>query len=345
MRCLPDTGLQHQSQTNIGCLIKLADEGRVTVYLVDITRLEIKAQIAELLEEANLRIQDFKKKASILFSVEKFRTAFNDFDGQKQGEEVWGAVEKFFVEAKVKFIEGKVASIERVFESYFGRKPPFGGGAKKSEFPDAFVIDALAQSCATSGEMIYVVSGDGDFEKACELHDKLIHLKDIQEFVALVLEADSKLADLAEAELEKRTSEIESAIKEAFVDGGFWLSDREGNVDKAVVRDTTLHEVSLVDVWEEQIGGAQATFEGRIEIEFDADVNYKDYDTSVWDHEDSRYLWLDTICETVHGKVVLIPFEVSILFDPSDKEFFDIHGLLLNNGDAIEVTLDESDDH
>ncbi len=170
-------------------LIKLADKGRVTVYLVDITQREIKTQIEELLEEAKLRFQDFKKKASILFSVEKFRAAFKDFDGEKQGEEVWGGVEKFIADAKVKVIPGKIASIERVFESYFGRKAPFGGGAKKSEFPDAFVIDTLAQWCATSDEMMYVVSGDGDFEKACSSHDKLIHLKDIQEFVALVLEA------------------------------------------------------------------------------------------------------------------------------------------------------------
>jgi hypothetical protein len=33
----------------------------------------------------------------------------------------------------------------------------------------------------------------------------------------------------------------------------------------------------------------------------------------------------------------LIPFEISILFDPSDEQSFDLHELFLNNGEAIEV--------
>jgi hypothetical protein len=41
----------------------------------------------------------------------------------------------------------------------------------------------------------------------------------------------------------------------------------------------------------------------------------------------------------------LFPFEVSILFDPSDEGSFDIHELRLNSGDAIEVTIDEEDLH
>jgi len=55
-----------------------------------------------------------------------------------------------------------------------------------------------------------------------------------------------------------------------------------------------------------------------------------------------EYLWLDSVAETI-GNTVLISFEVSILFEPVDEQFFEIDEWLLNKGEAIEVTREEND--
>jgi hypothetical protein len=51
--------------------------------------------------------------------------------------------------------------LEKLFHDYFERVPPFSDG-KKSEFPDAAVVDALKNFASQKGKKIYVVSGDPD---------------------------------------------------------------------------------------------------------------------------------------------------------------------------------------
>ncbi len=49
-----------------------------------------------------------------------------------------------------------------IMDAYFGTKPPFGEGKKKSEFPDAFAAQALEDWCKAKEQKMVVVSGDGD---------------------------------------------------------------------------------------------------------------------------------------------------------------------------------------
>ena len=60
-----------------------------------------------------------------------------------------------------------------VFEKYFATKPPFGTENKKSEFPDAFVVNGLVEWTQKNAEPLYVISGDKPFQNACQPHKTL----------------------------------------------------------------------------------------------------------------------------------------------------------------------------
>jgi hypothetical protein len=69
-----------------------------------------------------------------------------DFKPQKSkalAEELWKRVERELKDAGVEIIMATEMDAGPIFESYFDRKPPFGTGEKRKEFPDAFVVAAL----------------------------------------------------------------------------------------------------------------------------------------------------------------------------------------------------------
>ncbi|TAT88237.1 hypothetical protein ELI54_08465 [Rhizobium ruizarguesonis] len=56
----------------------------------------------------------------------------------------------------------------KIFDAYFAVEPPFGAGAKKSEFPDALALFALEDVAAKRGKDIIIVSKDKDWKAYCE---------------------------------------------------------------------------------------------------------------------------------------------------------------------------------
>ena len=54
--------------------------------------------------------------------------------------------------------QGKVVRHMRALPHGEGKRPPFGGGKKKTEFSDAFTIEAIEAWYKENDERIYVVS-------------------------------------------------------------------------------------------------------------------------------------------------------------------------------------------
>src|SRR5207249_3278369 len=69
-------------------------------------------------------------------------------------------------------------NVSAVFDDYFSVQPPFGTGKKKSEFPDAFAAHALRAWCKANGQIMHVVSGDGDWESVCAAVPEFIFKKE-----------------------------------------------------------------------------------------------------------------------------------------------------------------------
>ena len=76
-----------------------------------------------------------------------------------------------------------VGNLEDAVEWYFKKEPPFSDPKKPKEFPDAFVLSALEYYHKEHKANIAVVSGDGDFSKACTLRRFIVHFSSLDEYI------------------------------------------------------------------------------------------------------------------------------------------------------------------
>lgn len=75
--------------------------------------------------------------------------------------------------------EGRL-NVNKLLESYFSSKPPFGiTAAKKSEFPDAIALQSLENWADDEDLQILVVSKDGDWKKYCTSARRLVVVEDL----------------------------------------------------------------------------------------------------------------------------------------------------------------------
>jgi predicted nucleic acid-binding protein len=135
----------HFERSEFQSLIRLAKDDKINVVMAEITLQEIKSHIAEDTEKAIQEIQKTRSKAKILrnFSELPLGALFEDIDLCQYQEKLQQKLESFIKNCKIKIITNNAADIDNVFKLYFEKKAPFGEGKKKSEFPDAFVLDSL----------------------------------------------------------------------------------------------------------------------------------------------------------------------------------------------------------
>lgn len=74
-----------------------------------------------------------------------------------------------------------VGNLEKVVDWYFQTESPFSE-KKSKEFPDAFILSALESYHKEYQANIAVVSGDGDFKRACLVRRYLAHYSSLEEY-------------------------------------------------------------------------------------------------------------------------------------------------------------------
>lgn len=173
------------SNTPFALLAKQIEDGCVVLHVADITLAEIHRQLKEstlaMAAEAKRLVRDFNRIAQL---TGEDNVTVRDVDGPDLGEKVWAG----FVDALVKrFRSHSISALEIparvVFDRYFAGMPPFDHRASK-EFPDAFVIEALARYCTSNEISMYVVSGDAALRKAAGEHDALLPLETLEDILA-----------------------------------------------------------------------------------------------------------------------------------------------------------------
>ena len=158
---------------------------RIVLHTTDITMLEVKRQIHEQVlarqRELNAIEKDFRRWRK---SAPKAAPGGPlEFDADLLAADLFKQFEHFLSrECNVKVHQALQIAPQAIFERYFTRKPPFDSEDSK-EFPDAFVIVALADWCQQHGNQAYVVTQDKAMMRAAAA-ERLLSLKDIQEVLA-----------------------------------------------------------------------------------------------------------------------------------------------------------------
>jgi hypothetical protein len=179
---------------------------------------------------------------------------------------------------------------EPVFNRYFQRQPPFDD-AKSKEFPDAFVIAALVDWCATTSSTMYVVTRDKAMQRAAEASGLLFPVSELAELLEIATAAETpEIVDLVRRLL--ASPESVEPIYDFIRDQIGWL----GTVYVGQLLDGEAHEVEVIDGPQFEVGyvlSASSTTVSlllRVKVPLMVQVSYDDVSGASYDREESVYI-------------------------------------------------------
>lgn len=193
-----------------------AKHGQVKLFITDVTIREMRQQIAEHVSAASRSFRKAWQSAHILRNVPDLNYfEIMHFDPDSMTKTITLRMEDFVKRASFEIIPIEGASSAKIFDCYFSCSPPFGEGRKKSEFPDAFVLEALCAWCEKCNTNMYVISLDADFASACQQSNRLFYLKSLEDFLNLAL-AEEELSAIVINLLKEHCGEAAAKIETAF---------------------------------------------------------------------------------------------------------------------------------
>jgi hypothetical protein len=291
-------------------LVRLVEEGGVRVFLTSVTLGEMRSHVVEHMKEAANALKSFKDKGRFFRNLPSLPVhgAFEDFNLDEATKQALQTLDDFTKGARITVLDLSHILPDPVFEKYFAKQPPFGEGKKKSEFPDAFAFAVLDKWCDENKQGMIVVSGDSDWKSVADQKRQMHWLPKVDDLIDEINQ-ERKIAAEWDKFWDDHLGDVISAISAKFEGSEFHLVDEEGDVDGVTVTQTKLGEPALLEA-EVHV----ATFSVTVEIAFEAEVTYEDFDSGVWDGVDKEWAFVPTR-EKVISKTAEFEAEVVILLE------------------------------
>ncbi|CAN7256875.1 PIN domain-containing protein [Rhizobium sp. LjRoot98] len=223
------------------------EAGRLSLHTTDITFAEVARQIGEVVTE---KIGQLNKLRRDFGRMSQLTTDFPELprlDASQLTQALWkGVLEVLVSELSSNHILAMQIAPRRIFEKYFAGEAPFTNRGSK-EFPDAFIVEALADYCSRHGITMYVISGDSALRAAAASHPTLLPLASIDDLLAsCAAEADIDLEPMVEAIFE--TPHFDDQLVAALHDQlGFVEGIYYGDLTDGTVREVFVDEVQAID--------------------------------------------------------------------------------------------------
>jgi hypothetical protein len=318
-------------------LTDLARKRRLFVKIADITQYEVEAQLQVLVEESAQELNRFRSKAYILRNsqVPRVRQLFDPLDTNAIYQELLDQFRSFLLDAEVEFVFSDAVLPAKVFDRYFLLRPPFGDNKKKSEFPDAFVIEALLQWCDQNDQRLFVVSSDSDLKMACETEGRLIYAESLESVIDRVIRFDEKLTEFDDL-FEREASQVKSAIAESLHHANISV---KGSVSAEVtsVENVVILSRSVIG-FDEQF----SVIELLVDVTFTAELYFppdEGMDTASQDDLFDAY-YIDVVVR----QAKTIPVEVRVQFAELDPRYLYVEHVILNHERPITLDLAENEE-
>lgn len=340
-------------------LIELVQQEKIRLLLTSVTLYEIRAHItegAELTSKAiDQAINDLNKKrfkpqgdtkrvkisanSDLLYEFKKSVQALApNFDQINQ--ELLVQLEDFLQKTDFEIIEVDQVSVVEIFENYFSGFPPFSEGKKKYEFLDAFALLTLQKEAENRNRIIYVVSGDSDWEKFCSSIDDLSLIGKLDELLETIIrETDSDEVDVCYELYSDKEDEIKRYIEGNFSNldfsidlSGTSLIEWGSEEIEIEVNSVNLTDSSLVYIDDSDANHPSVVFELEAEVSYDAKVSYESLEYAIYDREDDVYFGGETV-NTVFTQVIKLNAEVTLTLS-RDKDYS------LYDADIKDITID-----
>jgi len=320
-------------------LIQLRRTRSIRLYTTDITNDEIRFKINESVEKSIQAARTFRSNATILSNIgdPPFNQTFIRLDKNDIQKKINQIYESFLEESKTSQLSTDSVSIKRVFHKYFNSIAPFGIGEKKSEFPDAFVIESISDWCKKQNNKIYLISGDNDFLEACKGSDNLLYLEKIEEFINLIIKHDEEYGEKAVKLVEGIRDDLAVEIENKFEYLGFFLEDQDGEVIDVNVLNVEFRNIYFIN-YDNDTG----YFELETIVNFTAEVIYDDLETAHYDSEDKQlYPWRKIQKQLDKYEELMVNVRADFNVPVSEIKYFQI--LDINGGQDISLRVEEYD--
>jgi len=201
----------------------------INLFLTDITVNEIKKKINEEFNNIELTFKDFLKKTRILDNPINPNKSLLDTNFLSFKTLLINRFENFVKINNVNILSTNSSSIENVFCKYFNSDAPFNNIDKKSEFPDAFVIETLISWCRNNKQNMFVLSEDHDFISSFR-NIECIRVISSHEYIKSLDLYNHQSTKLLDNLLFNNKEIIIDKIKKELVDTEYILSDVAGEI-------------------------------------------------------------------------------------------------------------------
>lgn len=206
-------------------------------------------------------------------------------------------------------------SPETVFEDYFAVLPPFkASGNKKSEFPDAFVLEAIKEYLKVNPhKYLLVISNDDDWENAISDTERVSFAYTLEDGLKTIQSAEGILPSFYAVEESIKKEIIWAAEGECF---DFRDYEPIDDIEVKSIRVSYLYD----DIVPLRITQTDALIKCSAELAVDGTATVFDDESSIYDPETDTVLLTSYLSADFKNAPASIECEVKLLFDPDDWE-------------------------
>lgn len=231
----------------LSAFVPVARDVGLDVLLPDPTEREINRQIRERSQEALKALEEARRRAPFLSKWKHFPPERGKFAEWDVGRVANRELHDFFSKLKLKRLDYKGVSLDRVMSWYDTVRAPFGDGKKRKEFPDAFAIDIVATYAEAERICVAVVSSDGDMKGACEYYSSLLFFPALSKLTELLVLKDSDLLALKDT-VNESSGPLEGEVSASVNALDFYTYDERYEIDEHLISPVVLTDLSIVGV-------------------------------------------------------------------------------------------------
>ena len=290
---------------------KHAQNSDIELLITDITLNESIANLEKSARESysvlKRSLKEIDTKSKTFKNIESLNDLFRLHDTFAFEKELATLQDSFRQQIKNNFctIELDSEVSLKIIADYFNQNPPFKDGKKKSEFPDAFVLNSLEAWCKKNEEKIYIVSDDDDI--ISYKSDYLLPIKHYDKLLDQIsyTYSDDNILPKVEDIITKSEEGIIKAIKEEFFnqfpfDGFDQHQGYEYQINSLDEINANIESHSVLYFYYNT-----ASVELIVPIDYSMDVSYEDKSMGWYDKEDELWYNTESYRETISGESVL----------------------------------------
>ncbi|MCM1508747.1 MAG: PIN domain-containing protein, partial [Ruminococcus flavefaciens] len=223
-----------------------------------------------------------------------------------------------------------------IFEKYFNAEPPFAkSGDKKSEFPDAFIIESIVDYLnANPTVAILVISNDNDWKSALSPKEQITMVDNIDDALKLLYSQEQSINDIIETLYEDIADYfINNTITETWFDIYDYDLESDIDIEKIELDEINNNIVPLV------ISESKIVLQTTVDLLVDGATTIFDYDNSVWDSETRTYYFTSFAIMDFQQASGTATCEIHISFDKNKKPSLEKIHIIAPYG--VMLTVDE----